>query len=396
MAIRVITCLIMTPFLVLLSLSFCSSSRLEGIKSVEDLEIDRQLKILNKPYIKSIETEEGDIFDCIDIYKQPAFDNPLLKNHSIQMKPSAFPKEVVNATSPPTRPSAQGLSEGCPFGTVPIKRVRKEDLIWAKLFMENKNSHPTDLGSGAAYHYATRRLASSPGRNYLGASATINIQNPKVTGNQFSQAFVQIRSGPGVQVNTIQFGWMVYPKIFGDNKTRTFASWTNARETGCINNLCSGFVQVNPTVPLGYVLKEISIYGGQQYAVPCIIFKDPKSGNWWLAYDSIEQTVGYWPNSLFTSLSSSASEISWGGGVFSDSNEDSPPMGSGHFAEEDFTMAAYVIFLRVVDESNNMVNPQEDLMQYFTDAPKCYTIGGLNWKDSTAFLYGGPGGNCGH
>jgi hypothetical protein len=47
--------LIMTPFLVLLSLSFCSSTRLKGINSVEDLEMDRQLKILNKPYIKSIE-----------------------------------------------------------------------------------------------------------------------------------------------------------------------------------------------------------------------------------------------------------------------------------------------------------------------------------------------------
>jgi hypothetical protein len=54
MARRVITGLIMTPFLVLLSLSFCSSTRFEGRKSVEDLEIDRQLKILNKPYVKSI------------------------------------------------------------------------------------------------------------------------------------------------------------------------------------------------------------------------------------------------------------------------------------------------------------------------------------------------------
>jgi hypothetical protein len=33
------------------------------------------------------QTEEGDVFDCIDIHKQPAFDHPLLKNHSIQVKP---------------------------------------------------------------------------------------------------------------------------------------------------------------------------------------------------------------------------------------------------------------------------------------------------------------------
>ncbi|GLT69007.1 hypothetical protein SLA2020_411930 [Shorea laevis] len=323
----------MTPFLVLLSLSFCSSSRLEGIKSVEDLEIDRQLNILNKPYVKSIETEEGDIFDCIDIYKQPAFDNPLLKNHSIQMKPSAFPKEVVNPTSPPARPSAQGLREGCPFGTVPSR----------------------------------------------------------------GQAFVQIGSGPGVQVNTIQFGWLAYPKIFGDNKTRTFASWT-AGKNGCFNTFCSGFVQVNPTYPLGYVFNEISIYGGEQYAVEFIIFKDPKSGNWWLAYNELDQTVGYWPNSLFTSLSSSASEISWGGGVYSDSNEASPPMGSGHFAEEGFKKAAYLRDIHVVDESNNMVFPEENLLHYFTDNPKCYSIAALDVKDEGihhAFSYGGPGGSCG-
>lgn len=32
------------------------------------------------------QTKIGDIIDCIDIYKQPAFDNPLLKNHKIQVR----------------------------------------------------------------------------------------------------------------------------------------------------------------------------------------------------------------------------------------------------------------------------------------------------------------------
>lgn len=65
------------------------------------------------------------------------------------MKPSGFPKEVVvNATSAAGRPFAQGLSEGCPLGTVPIKRVRKEDLlIWSK---EN-SPHPT-AASSSEFH----------------------------------------------------------------------------------------------------------------------------------------------------------------------------------------------------------------------------------------------------
>ncbi|BAT15752.1 Os12g0131750 [Oryza sativa Japonica Group] len=33
--------------------------------------------------IKTIESECGDIIDCVDIYKQPSLKNPLLKDHKI-------------------------------------------------------------------------------------------------------------------------------------------------------------------------------------------------------------------------------------------------------------------------------------------------------------------------
>jgi len=32
-----------------------------------------------------LQSEDGDIIDCIDIYKQPAFDHPALRNHKIQV-----------------------------------------------------------------------------------------------------------------------------------------------------------------------------------------------------------------------------------------------------------------------------------------------------------------------
>ncbi|KAJ9538257.1 hypothetical protein OSB04_030990 [Centaurea solstitialis] len=34
--------------------------------------------------VKTIRVKEGDIIDCVDIYKQPAFNHPALKNHTIQ------------------------------------------------------------------------------------------------------------------------------------------------------------------------------------------------------------------------------------------------------------------------------------------------------------------------
>ncbi|KAK6776660.1 hypothetical protein RDI58_027661 [Solanum bulbocastanum] len=35
--------------------------------------------------IKSIQSEDGDVIDCVDIYEQPALYHPALKNHKIQL-----------------------------------------------------------------------------------------------------------------------------------------------------------------------------------------------------------------------------------------------------------------------------------------------------------------------
>ncbi|KAK1300365.1 hypothetical protein QJS10_CPB13g00154 [Acorus calamus] len=39
--------------------------------------------------------EDGEIFDCVNIYKQPSLDHHLLKNHSIQMEPSSYPTSPI-------------------------------------------------------------------------------------------------------------------------------------------------------------------------------------------------------------------------------------------------------------------------------------------------------------
>jgi hypothetical protein len=42
--------------------------------------------------ISCFHVKSGDVgeFDCVDIYKQPAFDHPLLKNHKIQVIANIF------------------------------------------------------------------------------------------------------------------------------------------------------------------------------------------------------------------------------------------------------------------------------------------------------------------
>ncbi|XP_074579065.1 uncharacterized protein LOC141835571 [Curcuma longa] len=54
------------------------------VKGQSDHELEAHLKRLNKPAVKTMTTTDGEVIDCVDIYKQPAFDHPLLKDHKIQ------------------------------------------------------------------------------------------------------------------------------------------------------------------------------------------------------------------------------------------------------------------------------------------------------------------------
>uniref|UniRef100_I1NVP1 Neprosin activation peptide domain-containing protein n=1 Tax=Oryza glaberrima TaxID=4538 RepID=I1NVP1_ORYGL len=59
------------------------------------------LKRLNKPPLATIQSLDGDIIDCVHISRQPAFDHPLLKNHTIQMRPSIQPSVMYGEAARP-------------------------------------------------------------------------------------------------------------------------------------------------------------------------------------------------------------------------------------------------------------------------------------------------------
>ncbi|PON75645.1 hypothetical protein TorRG33x02_244940 [Trema orientale] len=72
--------------------------------------------------IKSIESENGEVIDCVDIYKQPAFDHPLLKNHTIE------PNSIQNGVKRENNQALMALqgwhkNGECPEGTIPILRT---------------------------------------------------------------------------------------------------------------------------------------------------------------------------------------------------------------------------------------------------------------------------------
>ncbi|RVX09192.1 hypothetical protein CK203_013887 [Vitis vinifera] len=70
-----------------------------------------------------MQTKYGDIYDCVDFYKQPVFDHPLLKKHNFhpEMRPISIPKRLSlekEVPKPDSKPVKMGLEGGgCPFGT---------------------------------------------------------------------------------------------------------------------------------------------------------------------------------------------------------------------------------------------------------------------------------------
>ena len=109
---------------------------------------------------KLLQIEDGDAIDCVDIYQQPAFDHPLLKNHTIQvfclkfffslqviyvifsirnfltgglnvilkMKPSSYPSGIKADDSQAKLFQPWHGHGKCPEGTIPIfRRTRKHD-----------------------------------------------------------------------------------------------------------------------------------------------------------------------------------------------------------------------------------------------------------------------------
>ncbi|KAJ4870694.1 hypothetical protein Rs2_47704 [Raphanus sativus] len=123
-----------------------------GVHGTASLEIDMKLKALNKPALKTIKSEDGDIIDCVDIYKQPAFDHPALRNHKIQMKPSvelgSKETNIPSDSSPkPVTSKIWTKSGQCPVGKIPIRRVSREDI--------SRDSSPSSFGRKPPHIYKT-------------------------------------------------------------------------------------------------------------------------------------------------------------------------------------------------------------------------------------------------
>ncbi|KAF8081959.1 hypothetical protein N665_0855s0014 [Sinapis alba] len=359
--------------------------------------VRKELLKINKPPVKTIQSSDGDIIDCIPTHKQPAFDHPLLHGQR-PMDPPEMPKGHSKDDASHEDSQLWSLTgESCPEGTIPIRRTTEQDMLRAssvrrfgrKIRRVRRDS--TSNGHEHAVGYVS-------GRQYYGAKASINVWSPRVTSQyEFSLSQIWVIAGSFTHdLNTIEAGWQISPELYGDTYPRFFTYWTSDayRTTGCYNLLCSGFVQTNRRIAIGAAISPRSSYKGGQFDISLLIWKDPKHGHWWLQFGS-GALVGYWPAFLFTHLRQHGSMVQFGGEVVNTrpgGSHTSTQMGSGHFAGEGFGKASYFRNLQVVDWDNTLI-PVSNL-KILADHPNCYDIrGGTNRVWGNYFYYGGPGKN---
>ncbi|KAI3988684.1 hypothetical protein MKX01_027048 [Papaver californicum] len=391
-------------FLVFFSLSLTKNPIQGGGTSLTNAEIEeleRQLNALNKPPVKTIHTTWGDIVDCIDIYKQSAFDHPSLKNHKIHMRPSFYPKERTSKFEDQIEPSnlrSEGIN--CPEGTVPNRRTTKDELIRAKsLSKKNKSPNSTKLTVSTGY----ARMLVKPSDNETlihGASASMFIYNPQIGENQYSSTQFWIQNGSPNEENTtnsLHAGWIV-SNLYNDSQTRLFGYWTSdgSNNTGCYNTLCGGFVQIHPTYYLGIPIDVVSTPQLQRY-IDINVHQDKDTGNWWFVIAG-NVAIGYWPNHIFTSLQEGADRILFGGSAGLNEEGIGPPMGSGSFLDgllphecqlRNSAILYYNSDFVFIRDRNLTITSENNCRWYTVD----YYVGDLRGPHDIVAI-GGPGGAC--
>ncbi|XP_057485494.1 uncharacterized protein LOC130771825 [Actinidia eriantha] len=373
--------------------TFHAREELEKLKMIR-----AHLMKINKPAVKTIQSPDGDLIDCVASHQQPAFDHPQLKGQK-PLDPPERPKgHRSNQMGSENSQLWSILGESCPEGTIPIRRTSEKDVLRASNVRKfgRKITRPIRRDSSSNGH--EHAVGYVTGDQYYGAKASLNVWAPRVANQyEFSLSQMWVISGSfGNDLNTIEAGWQVSPELYGDNYPRFFTYWTSDayQATGCYNLLCSGFVQTNNKIAIGAAISPTSSYNGGQFDISLLVWKDPKHGNWWLEFGS-GVLVGYWPSFLFTHLRSHATMVQYGGEVVNSNPSGlhtSTQMGSGHFAGEGFGKASYFRNLQVVDWDNSLI-PLSNL-RVLADHPNCYDIqGGINTVWGNYFYYGGPGEN---
>ncbi|KAH0683300.1 hypothetical protein KY290_021895 [Solanum tuberosum] len=225
---------------------------------------------------------------------------------------------------------------------------------------------------------------------------SVTLYNPQVNGlGQYSSATIFLQSADNApNFEQIQAGWIVYPKLYGDSRTRLYSHWTTdgGQKTGCYNNICPGFVQLDNEVPIDYAFPKISRRMYDDYELQLQIYKD-EDYYLFLHYMFV---IGFWPETIFNELRNGSQTVRYGGQAYTPAGEpNSPSMGNGNYQDGNPHITCHMRQVMYGVGNNQDVQPDESLVQ--THQSRCYHEGSeYNGHDGYwdyNFLFGG-GGYC--
>lgn len=334
----------------------------------------------SKGVLKTIQISNGDTIDCVGIYKQPAFDHPLLKNHEIEIKMESSISEDVVHLRKSSRKYAEIVCEeccSCPEGTIPVLRINNNGTVY-----------PDDTRTELAMAWI--------GENdvyYNAVSADISVWKPYVPSGHFSSAHVGVQNEEGSSV--INAGWEVNPTFFGDLEPRSFISLqvkVGREIKSCTNLACPGFVLVPSTgFVLGGQLWSSSI-GGPLSIINVRILKSSSEGRWYVEFNNVK--VGYWTFDTLHNFTT-AKRVSWVGRVSNNSSGSgaSTHMGNGHFGDEGFRRAAHFAEMEYLDQIDHRRSFAPGILHIDMTLPQCYNMVKFRHSgDESLILFGGPEG----
>ncbi|EEE51589.1 hypothetical protein OsJ_32837 [Oryza sativa Japonica Group] len=305
--------------------------------------------------IKTIESECGDIIDCVDIYKQPSLKNPLLKDHKILFKPSVDRPKIVE------KMVVLGGNNSFKFAEQAWHRSGRclQTVFMMKLAIIIKNLESNSQG-----------IYANPGKD-----------------------------PPNID-NQIALGIAVYPQFFGDDLPRLYIYSTNdgGVKLKCFNLECS-FVQTSKKHAIGAKYDKFSTVGGTTYFTHVVIYRDDGPAVWWVSL--MDEPIGYFHESAFAAPFIESFHNEMGGHVLDrrpGGRHTLTPMGSGMYPSDGLQNAACIhAYLAIAYTGADQV---DDPVNTIVTHPKCYDIKGDGpdlYRPGINVAFGGPGGyDCDH
>jgi hypothetical protein len=359
--------------------------------------------------VKTTHTPSGQIIDWVSIESQS-------RGGRIARPPARGPR-LVAGTEPRTYLPRFELEhpdvERGPPGTVPIPHRDFSKLHTDGSLADYLSKHgrarkrlvPLPNGFPFADPEIGGHAYAFTGQNVVcfGGEGNLSAWDPYTqSSSDFSLMQIGLNNNESGTLQTAEGGWQVYHDLYGDWAAHLFVYYTtngyskDGDNIGGYNQDVDGWVQYDDTIHPGAISSPTSTWGGDQYILQ--IKYQFYEGNWWFRCNG--RWIGYYPSglwegnqSVFDNLGDHASGIAfWGEVKDSEGGNTWTDMGSGYWAEDGWTYAAFQSNLLVQTDRNG------GLADYngndWASDPSLYDIttqmqSGTSW--GSYFWMGGPG-----